>query len=70
VSTPTYFLENPIYKFANIFTSFYTQTIFVKSLFHQIFKLFRKTLGEGAFYLKGLFIVFFIDACLTDDEPL
>lgn len=70
VLTPTYFLENSLYKFTNIFTSFYTQTIFIRSTFNQIFKLFRKTIGEGAFYLKGLFIVFFIDACLTDDEPL
>jgi hypothetical protein len=28
------------------------------------------TLGEGALYLRGLFTLFFIDACLTDDEPL
>lgn len=26
--------------------------------------------GEGAIYLRGLFIVFFIDALITDDEPL
>jgi len=28
------------------------------------------TLGDGYLYLRGLGIMFFIDACLTDDEPL
>jgi hypothetical protein len=53
-----------------MFASFYTKVLFLRSLVAQIFSLFRRTLGEGAFYLKGMCIVFFIDACLTDDEPL
>ena len=31
------------------------------------FKLFE---GEGVIYLRALFLLFFIDACLTDDEPI
>ena len=31
---------------------------------------FKKTFGDGFLYLRGLFILFFIDACLTDDEPI
>ena len=31
---------------------------------------YRKTFGEGFLYIRGLLIIFFIDACLTDDEPL
>lgn len=30
----------------------------------------KVTFGDGSLYLRGLFIIFFIDACLTDDEPL
>jgi len=32
--------------------------------------LWKRTIGEGAYYLRGLFIIFFIDALLTDDEPI
>jgi len=32
--------------------------------------LFRRSIGDGAIYLRGLFILFFFDAMLTDDEPL
>jgi len=30
----------------------------------------KATIGEGFIYLRGLAIIFFIDAALTDDEPL
>lgn len=33
-------------------------------------KIYKKTVGEGLFYIRGLFLFFFIDACFTDDEPL
>ena len=32
--------------------------------------LLKRSFGEGMLYLRGLFIVFFFDATLTDDEPL
>ena len=31
---------------------------------------FRRSIGDGFIYLRGLFILFFFDAMLTDDEPL
>jgi len=70
LSTPTYFINTFIFSPSNIFTSFFTQALTLRNLVTQAFNLFRRTVGEGAFYLKGMFIVFFIDACLTDDEPL
>ena len=30
----------------------------------------NKTFGFGFYYLRGFFFLLFIDACLTDDEPL
>jgi hypothetical protein len=30
----------------------------------------RKLFGNGFIYLRGLIVVFFIDALLTDDEPI
>jgi hypothetical protein len=29
-----------------------------------------KTFSYGFMYLRGLFVILFVDACLTDDEPL
>lgn len=31
---------------------------------------YKKTIGHGFDYIKGLFIIFFFDATFTDDEPL
>lgn len=36
----------------------------------SLLKIFKRTFGEGYLYLRGLFLIFFIDACITDDEPL
>ena len=30
----------------------------------------KRTFSFGFYYLRGLVFLFFIDACLTDDEPL
>ena len=30
----------------------------------------NKTFSFGFYYLRGLIVILFIDACLTDDEPL
>lgn len=32
--------------------------------------IYKKTIGDGFIYIRGLFIIFFIDATVTDDEPL
>ena len=32
--------------------------------------LSNKTFSFGFYYLRGLFVILFVDACLTDDEPL
>ena len=31
---------------------------------------FKRSIGDGVIYLRGLFLLFFFDAMLTDDEPL
>jgi len=37
---------------------------------HYIFDNLKRTFSFGFYYIRGLFFLFFIDACLTDDEPL
>lgn len=32
--------------------------------------VYKRAFGEGFVYIRGLAIMFFVDACVTDDEPL
>lgn len=43
---------------------------FVKNYFSLFLDNFKRTFSFGFYYLRGLFFILFIDACLTDDEPL
>ena len=43
---------------------------FLNSLRQFFSNLNVKTFSFGFLYLRGLFVILFIDACLTDDEPL
>jgi hypothetical protein len=69
-STPIYLLSEVVSEFRANFINLFSWYNFLKNYFFSTLLLFRKTIGSGALYLKGLFIMFFIDACLTDDEPL
>lgn len=37
---------------------------------HWLLNAFKRSIGDGAIYIRGLMILFFFDAMLTDDEPL
>lgn len=39
-------------------------------LCHWALNTFKRSVGDGIIYLRGLCILFFFDAMLTDDEPL
>jgi len=40
------------------------------SLFFWLLNTFKRSIGDGAIYIRGLIILFAFDAMLTDDEPL
>jgi hypothetical protein len=56
-------ISDIIYRFAHFEFNF----IF---LFVKLLKVYKKAFGDGFIYLRGLAIIFFIDASFTDDEPL
>ena len=61
-----------IYKLSNL-NNFMDNIFFTKFiLFYKnwLTEQFRRSFSFGFYYLRGLFFIFFIDACLTDDEPL
>lgn len=67
-----------IYYFFNSHLSFFYKykknTFLSKFNFIKFFSylrlIYKKTFGEGFVYVRGLVIIFWIDACFTDDEPL
>jgi hypothetical protein len=42
----------------------------LKDLFYFVRDFSKRTFGFGFYYIQGFAFVLFIDACLTDDEPL
>lgn len=67
-----------IFIFFNNFkntTSLWLSNIFkansdINAISIYFLNIYKRTFGEGFFYIRGLAIIFFIDACITDDEPL
>ena len=47
-----------------------TVVLYTKLLYEGCLLNLNQMSGEGLFYLRGILIATFIDACLTDDEPL
>jgi hypothetical protein len=44
--------------------------VFIKKTTHFFKYAHKSFIGEGFYYIRGLILLFFIDACVTDDEPL
>lgn len=44
--------------------------VFLSYCWGLTFRLYKFVVGEGFMYLRGLFIIFFVDALIADDEPL
>lgn len=54
-----YVLTSPIYFLKKL--NFFSYSVCI---------YFKKSFSFGFYYLRGFFFILFIDACLTDDEPL
>lgn len=68
-----YFLFNQITLFINRFTNkWYKANVVSFSMiwFRYCLRVYRTVWREGFIYIRGLGIIFFIDASFTDDEPL
>jgi hypothetical protein len=59
-----HFIEN----FVRIF--YYITQNFTKVNSINALTSFKSSFGEGFIYVRGLFIIFFVDALIVDDEPL
>ena len=62
------FLRNP---FSSYFSSWiYMAYSYLSALFAWFLNTFKRSIGDGAIYIRGLMILFAFDAMLTDDEPI
>ena len=65
-----YYITN-YYTINSLISNSFTLILsFIRSNSVILLDVFKRTFGDGFLYLRGLFILFFIDACLTDDEPI
>jgi hypothetical protein len=66
-----FFIFNNLLNVLSFFFLNFFKTNFNMSKISIFFlDIYKRTFGEGFFYLRGLFLIFFIDAAITDDEPL
>lgn len=56
--------------FSNWFINYLSFNLNFKKKTIVFLNTYKKTFGDSFFYIRGLFLIFFIDASLTDDEPL
>jgi hypothetical protein len=69
-----FFARSNIYNYITLremFLYVLTQlSLLFKTLTAKFLYLYKTIFGEGFLYLRGLVVIFFVDANLTDDEPL
>ena len=79
-ATKTFNNNNPVSSFKNNFApvglltlSGFNYLFFIKIIKTYVsftFDTLKRTFGFGFYYIRGVVFLLFIDACLTDDEPL
>ena len=52
------------------FNDFFFYKKYIKAIANYYTEILTRSFSFGFYYLRGLFFILFIDACLTDDEPL
>jgi hypothetical protein len=62
--------NNLIYGVNSFFLNFFKTNFNLNKISLYFLNIYKRSFGEGFFYLRGLFLIFFIDASITDDEPL
>lgn len=65
-----FIFNNRFSVFSVIINFFLFMKIAFKSNFQRYLTILKRTFGEGFIYIRGLLVIFLIDASVTDDEPL
>ncbi len=65
-----FFYNNVRSVFGNLFLNYIKTNLTFKNNSINLLDTYKRTFGDGFLYIRGLFLIFFIDACITDDEPL
>lgn len=65
-----YVYNRSAFIWQNVFLNNISLNLNISFLLIKLSNLYKKVFRDGLIYLRGLFIIFFIDASFTDDEPL
>lgn len=65
-----FFFNNVSTVFSDLFLNYIKTNLKFKNNSISLLDTYKRTFGDGFLYIRGLFLIFFIDACITDDEPL
>ena len=55
---------------SNASTLYYTILTKIRFFLNYCLNVYNVTFGDGFLYVRGLFIIFFVDALIADDEPI
>lgn len=62
--------KNHFFTFLKFSVLLTNQLFTLNKIKFSIYTFLLKFFGEGFFYIRGLFLIFFLDSLVTDDEPL
>lgn len=70
IRSTTFNVAQTGYVFTFVRTWLLTLYFYCEALIRWFLNLFKRSIGDWILYIRGLFLLFFFDAMLTDDEPL
>jgi hypothetical protein len=65
-----YNLNLNIFKYFFLIKNYLNVVILIKQFKDLLLLIHKQTFRDGYYYIRGLFIILFIDSCVTDDEPI
>lgn len=70
VSPFTYTTYSNPYTLSSLSNWSYQVLHLLNFYWNKLLYIYKTSIGEGVIYLRGLFIIFFLDALIADDEPI
>jgi hypothetical protein len=69
-SVLSFFINHTATFSANTTTLYFTLVTKIRTFFNYCLNVYNVTFGDGFLYVRGLFIIFFVDALIADEEPI
>ena len=69
-TTNTHLTSQPSKLHFNFYSTIYSILFYLERICNKSLLIFKTSIGDGIGIIRGLFIIFFFDSLLIDDEPL